>query len=125
MALLTKSGYNKILRKIMETENLSEDLIGSVDRLTGDFDERENLLRSKGQVIDTDDVDEYDYIENVVETESKDSEWKRKYEEVNKLYLDRFFGLGGSTEDEVEIDTVEQFQEELTIDDLLYENKED
>ena len=41
MAILTKRGMDKILRRIMETGGLTEDMEKDIDRLSSDFDERE------------------------------------------------------------------------------------
>lgn len=44
MAILTKRGMDKILRRIMETGGLTEDMEKDIDRLRSDFDEREECF---------------------------------------------------------------------------------
>lgn len=108
MALLTKSGANKILRRIMETGGLTEDMEQDIKRLQNDFDEREGMLRNYGEVYDGEDMDEYEYKprEQAVIEETED--FKSKYEEMRQKYLDRFFG--GT------VNEVEEIKEEQTED---------
>lgn len=99
MAILTKTGLNKILRRIMETEGLTPDMEEDIQRLRDDFDEREGILKKYGETYDGEDVDEYEYtgrdtndIYTPKEEEKDAKEWRAKYEEMKARYLDRFFG---------------------------------
>lgn len=99
MAILTKTGMNKILRRIMETGGLTPEMEEDIQRLRDDFDEREGILRKYGETYDGEDVDEYDYtgrdtdeIYTPKEEEKDAKEWRAKYEEMKARYLDRFFG---------------------------------
>lgn len=99
MAILTKTGMNKILRRIMETGGLTPDMEEDIQRLRDDFDERESILKKYGETYDSEDADEYEYTgRNTDDTytpkeEEKDAkEWRTKYEEMKARYLDRFFG---------------------------------
>lgn len=95
MAILTKTGMDKILRRIMETGGLTEDMERDIDRLRSDFDEREGMLRRYGETYDGEDMDEYEWRERDDESreEAKDYEdWRGRYEEMRQRYLDRFFG---------------------------------
>lgn len=99
MAILTKTGMNKILRKIMETGGLTPDMEDDIQRLRDDFDEREGILKKYGETYDGEDIDEYEYIGRDTDEiytpkeEEKDAkEWRTKYEEMKARYLDRFFG---------------------------------
>ena len=56
MAILTKTGMDKILRRIMETGGLTEDMERDIDRLRSDFDEREGMLRRYGETYDGEDM---------------------------------------------------------------------
>lgn len=96
MALLTRAGSNKLLRRIYETGGLTPDMEADIERLKKDFDEREGILRLYGEVYDGEDVDEYEYkgkeVSEFSPSEDHDSEWRAKYEEMRNRYLDRFFG---------------------------------
>lgn len=106
MAILTKSGMTKILRKIMESGGMTEDMERSVRRLQDDFDEREGILKKYGETYDGEDRDEYEFsgrdtdeIYTPREEEKLADDWRAKYEEMKSRYLDRFFGT-----DEIEDD---------------------
>ena len=99
MAILTKTGMNKILRRIMETGGLTTDMEKDIQRLRDDFDEREGILKKYGETYDGEDVDEYEFtgrdtdeIYTPKEEERDAKEWRTKYEEMKARYLDRFFG---------------------------------
>lgn len=99
MAILTKTGMNKILRRIMETGGLTPDMEDDIQRLRDDFDEREGILKKYGETYDGEDIDEYEYtgrdmdeIYTSKEEEKDAKEWRTKYEEMKARYLDRFFG---------------------------------
>lgn len=89
MAILTKTGMDKILRRIMETGGLTEDMEKDIDRLRSDFDEREGMLRRYGETYDGEDMDEYEWRGR--DDESRE-DWRGRYEEMRQRYLDRFFG---------------------------------
>lgn len=106
MAILTKSGMTKILRKIMESGGMTEDMERSVRRLQDDFDEREGILKKYGETYDGEDRDEYEFsgrdtdeIYTPREEEKLADDWRAKYEEMKSRYLDRFFGTDESEED--------------------------
>lgn len=99
MAILTKTGMNKILRRIMETGGLTPDMEVDIQRLRDDFDERESILKKYGETYDGEGIDEYEYtgrdtdeIYTPKEEEKDAKEWRTKYEEMKARYLDRFFG---------------------------------
>lgn len=92
MALLTKSGANKILRRIMETGGLTDDMEKDIKRLQDDFDEREGILKAYGETYDGEDMDEYDYKGKENSVIEPEEDYKGKYEEMKQKYLDRFFG---------------------------------
>lgn len=108
MAILTRSGMTKILRRIMESGGMTDDMEEDVRRLQDDFDEREGILRKYGETYDGEDRDEYEFSErdgtsNYTPREDKlADDWRIKYEEMKKRYLDRFFGT-----DEIEDDYFE------------------
>lgn len=99
MAILTKTGMNKILRRIMETGGLTPAMEEDIQRLRDDFDERESILKKYGETYDGEGIDEYEYtgrdtdeIYTPKEEEKDAKEWRTKYEEMKARYLDRFFG---------------------------------
>lgn len=100
MAILTRSGMTKILRRIMESGGMTDDMEEDVRRLQDDFDEREGILRKYGETYDGEDRDEYEFSER--EEDKLADDWRIKYEEMKKRYLDRFFGT-----DEIEDDYFE------------------
>lgn len=109
MAILTRSGMTKILRRIMESGGMSDDMEEDVRRLQDDFDEREGILRKYGETYDGEDRDEYEFSErdgtSIYTPREEDKladDWRIKYEEMKKRYLDRFFGT-----DEIEDDYFE------------------
>lgn len=109
MAILTRSGMTKILRRIMESGGMTDDMEEDVRRLQDDFDEREGILRKYGETYDGEDRDEYEFSERdgtsnytPREEDKLADEWRIKYEEMKKRYLDRFFGT-----DEIEDDYFE------------------
>lgn len=109
MAILTRTGMNKILRRIMESGGMTDDMEEDVRRLQDDFDEREGILRKYGETYDGEDRDEYEFSErdgtSIYTPREEDKladDWRIKYEEMKKRYLDRFFGT-----DEIEDDYFE------------------
>lgn len=109
MAILTRSGMTKILRRIMESGGMTDDMEKDVQRLQDDFDEREGILRKYGETYDGEDRDEYEFSErdgtSIYTPREEDKladDWRIKYEEMKKRYLDRFFGT-----DEIEDDYFE------------------
>lgn len=141
MAILTKTGMDKILRRIMEAGGLTEDMERDIDRLRSDFDEREGMLRRYGETYDGEDMDEYEWRERDDEfredsdrddkdiytprEEAKDYEyWRGRYEEMRQRYLDRFFGGRDEGEEYREImreteEDVRRDGEPQTFDELL------
>jgi hypothetical protein len=131
MAILTKTGMNKILRRIMETGGMTPDMEEDIQRLRDDFDEREGILKKYGETYDSEDADEYDFTERdtnenyTPKEEEKDAkEWRVKYEEMKARYLDRFFGGVDNNENFEEImnetrEDVERDGEPQTFDELL------
>lgn len=114
MAILTRSGMEKILRRIMESGGMTEDMERDVERLKDDFDEREGILKKYGETYDGEDRDEYDYSErddiNIYTPKEEEKDWKQEYDNLKERYMNRFFGTS---------DVKEEF------DDTMEETKED
>lgn len=128
MALLTATGMNKILRRIMETEGITSEMEEDIERLKNDFEEREDILKKYGEVYIGEDKDEYEFTGRETDSDytpnEKEKEWRTKYEEMKQRYLDRFFsGANDSGEfKEIMIVTkkdVERDGEPQTFDELL------
>lgn len=110
MALLTKTGINKILRRIMESGEMTEEMENDISRIQSDFDERTGYLSGFGEVQEGEDIDEYDYTVTETAPPENDSEdWKTKYNDMRKKYMDRFFG---NTQIDDETDKIVLEQEE-------------
>ena len=131
MAILTRAGMDKILRRIMETGGITEAMENDIRRIRDDFDEREGILKRYGEIYDGEDRDEYEYSgrdsENIYtprEEEKDEREWRTRYEEMKQRYLDRFFG-GRDAKEEYRVimdDTIEDVKrdgEPQTFDELL------
>lgn len=136
---LTKRGIDKILRKIMETGGLTEDMEKDIQRLRDEFDEREGVLKRYGETYEGEDQDEYDWEESrrvrddndddvevftSREEEKLSNDWRSRYEEMRKKYIDRFFGGDDVREDfnrtmEMTEDDVIRDGEPQTFDELL------
>lgn len=101
MAILTKTGINKILRRVMETGGLTEDMENDIKRIQDDFDEREGILKNYGETYDGEDMEEYDFVGRELTQLDPEEDYKGKYEEMKQKYLDRFFG-GAQVAEEVE-----------------------
>ena len=103
MAILTRSGMEKILRRIMESGGMTEDMERDVERLKDDFDEREGILKRYGETYDGEDRDEYDYSErddiNIYTTNVEEKDWKQEYDNLKERYMNRFFGTSDVKED--------------------------
>lgn len=140
MALLTGRGMESLLRKIMETGGLTEDMENSVKRLKDDFDEREGILKRYGKTYEGDDADEYDWDESNKDDESvytpreEEKDWRAEYEALNKRYIDRFFS--GVPTEERAMESGREFADEnradaqrdakpQSLDELLYRTEGD
>lgn len=140
MAILTKTGMVKILRRIMETGGITEDMEIDIDRIRSDFDEREGILRRYGETYNGEDMDEYEWKERDESQEDSDrddkdiytpreeakdyEDWRGRYEEMRQRYLDRFFGGRDEGEEYQEImseteEDVRRDGEPQTFDELL------
>lgn len=115
MAILTRSGMEKILRHIMESGGMTEDMERDVERLKDDFDEREGILKRYGETYDGEDQDEYEYSErddvNIYTPREEEKDWKKEYDDLKARYMDRFFGTS-EVKDEFD-DTMEDTKEDV------------
>lgn len=106
MALLTKTGMSKLLRKIMEMDDLPEEIEDDITRLQSDFEERTGYLANYGDIVDGEDVDEYEFaVRENTNVEGAEEGWEEKYRAMKQKYIDRFFG---TTEVREEVEEVEE-----------------
>lgn len=121
MAILTRSGMEKILRRIMESGGMTEDMEQDIERLKDDFDEREGILKRYGETYDGEDRDEYDYSErdgiNIYTSKEEEKDWKQEYDNLKERYMNRFFGTSGIKEefDDTMEDTKEDVKRDGTV----------
>lgn len=121
MAILTRSGMEKILRRIMESGGMSEDMEQDIERLKDDFDEREGILKRYGETYDGEGRDEYDYSErddiNIYTPKEEEKDWKQEYDNLKERYMNRFFGTSDIKEefDDTMEDTKEDVKRDGTV----------
>lgn len=120
--MLTKSGVNKLLRRIMETGGLTPDMEEDIKRLKDELDEREGVLRKYGEWYDGEDKDEFEYAEKASDHATSDADWERRYRELKERYIDRFFG-GTPEEEERDEESESEEEKEVTVEEL-FEKKE-
>lgn len=115
MAILTRSGMEKILRRIMDSGGMTEDMERDIERLKDDFDEREGILKRYGETYDGEDRDEYDYSDlddiNIYTPDEEEKDWKQEYENLKERYMNRFFGTS-DVKEEFD-DTIEETKEDV------------
>lgn len=121
MAILTRSGMEKILRRIMESGGMTEDMEQDIERLKDDFDEREGILKRYGETYDGEDRDEYDYSErddiNIYTPKEEEKDWKQEYDNLKERYMNRFFGTSDVKDefDDIMEDTKEDVKRDGTV----------
>ena len=134
MVLLTKKGSDTLLKRIFETGGLSPDMEKDIQRLKDDFDEREGILKKYGEEYDGE-LEEYDFIEKAGADSSNVDDYKAKYEDMKKRYVDRFFnGNAGEAEKAInqqkadirkdEKNLLDEKEDDITIDELLEKKEE-
>lgn len=127
MALLTQKGADKVLRRIFETGGMTPDMEKDIERLRGELNERDGMLRRYGETYDGEsDDEEWEFKESPIKDYREDYEKLRgDYEALVKRYNDRFFNpaTGGASEHDTEtiVDTSENDAIDVTIDDLISE----
>lgn len=143
MPILTRYGFEKLARRIMESGGLTEQMESDVRRLRDDFVEREGLLRKYGETYDGEDREEYEWKESDsrlsregdsdttvlqdVSVNAKD--WEAEYKALYQRYLDAFFGKPVKNDDYEDImqnqveDSIEDSRPR-TLDELMYGAKD-
>lgn len=128
MALLTKRGLENLLKRIMETGGLTENMEEDVQRLRDDFDEREGILNRYGESYDNEDeeLNEYEWKDRDEDTVFTPDEEKyvsrSEYDELKRKYIDRFFSYNASDWEQDNEEALEEDEKALkakTIEDLF------
>lgn len=124
----SRAGIEKLLRRIMETGGLTEDMERDVKDLQDEFDEREGMLRRYGEIRDGEDGETATFEERTDSTEKENTElesesregevateepinWEARYNELQTRYLDRFFN--GSSEERRDRESAEKTRDEI------------
>lgn len=119
--MLTLAAINKILKKILENSDLGEEISNDIESIKNAVQDRDTILKNYGDVPDTEDLEEFDFVEREKETNSTD-DYKSKYDALRKQYVERFFGGKPKEAEEIIEDQMEDLEKDekpLTFDDLL------
>lgn len=94
--MLTRKGIDGVLRRIMETGGMTEDMEKDVERLRAEFDEREGVLKKYGEEWDGE-LDEFEWRERPIE-DYKDqyAALETKYRSLVDRYNNKFFAGGNA-----------------------------
>lgn len=117
----TLSSVNKILKKILENSDLGEEISNDIETIRTAIQDRDTILRNYGDVPDTEDQEEFEFVEREKETNSND-DYKSKYDALRKQYVERFFGGKPEKAEEIIEDQMEDLEKDekpLTFDELL------
>lgn len=100
---MTKSEVYEVLKRLLGDNDPTSDMAKDIRLLKDELDEREGMLEKYRKESDDDNND-----------------WKRKYYDLKKEYVDRFFGIiDESKEDKDDSKTEEIEINEIKIDDLF------
>lgn len=121
--MVSRSKIESVLREIFgdEITDETEERIAIINR---GFDERDESLRGYGDFEG--DGDEVEFRGREI-LEPSDVNWQAKYNSLHQRYLDKFFGgnVASEGDDTVELDTTEEVDPELKIEDVLMKEEED
>ena len=113
--MISEKSYNSIIRNIIDSGGMSEDMTRDMERLKDELDQRNGMLRRYGEITDNEDGGAIFTAKDVGE------DWRGKYEEMRKRYYDRFFGYFETEKTVVDADIPVSYEREnITITDLLY-----
>lgn len=116
MAIITRNEFDRIMRNVMDSAEITESMTNDISRLRSDFDERETILSRYGTVQNADNLTEYEYAETPGE------DWETKFHNLEKEYKNRFFGDAntGIPQDETILTGTESpVNEDKSIDELF------
>lgn len=133
---LTKEEHEGILKRIAESGGFTAEMADDLQKLRDEYDEREGMLRRYGERYDGENRDRKDWDDRREEREEEDrvdgdykreglrrsreddEDWRAKYIELKKSYIDRFFNgareeITESQDRDIERDGDVQTYEEL------------
>lgn len=121
MAYLSKAGVEKLLSRIIESGGFTDTMLKDVERLKAELDERDGMLKKYGEFYDGENEDELIFKEKTFDGDTTD--YKDKYIDLKKRYLDRFFNR---VKEDVMEETVEDIKRDSTPQsiDELWDNRE-
>lgn len=145
MALLSKEEHEGLLRRIAETGGATPEMLEDIQKLRDEYDERMGELRRYGERRDKDRPegseeeerkldredrrderedrrDDRDDVESRGEREVDPTDWRGKYEEIRKKYIDRFFTSPEEVKEDQEED-VKRDGEKVTFEELFKERE--
>lgn len=118
--MLTPLGMEELMKEILSTGGMTEDMESLVKRLQDDFNERQVIIEKYGEAYDGE-AREYDFVE-------KANEWEGRYRELEKRYRDKFFANSGTrnidTRDTTILDETANEDTDVPLDDLLYRRED-
>lgn len=107
---MTKDEHEALLRRIAETGGATPEMLDDIQKLRDEYDEREGMLKRYGESYDGENRERDDSPpegrreRDKEEVSREDIDWKGKYEEIRKKYVDRFFSSLEKAKDEQEED---------------------
>lgn len=121
----TLKGIDSILRRIMETGGMTEDMEKDVQSLRDELNEREGILRKYGEEWDGE-AEEFNWSPKPFDDyRSRYEEMQGKYRDLVERYNARFFAPGDAHDDEIVFeDRSEEIpsEENIKISDLFKED---
>ena len=126
--MISPKGIEKLLRRIMETGGMTEDMEKDIQRLKDEFNERQGILDRYGEKYDGED-DDYEWQPKPLDDYRDEyNQLNAKYQDLVNRYNTRFFAGGDAhitdTElDESENEVPDSTEENVTVDDLLVDVK--
>ncbi len=117
--MMTKDEHNLLLEEIARTGGDTENMMKLIEKLQGDFDEREGELARYRETYDR---------ENRESNPQED--YKTRYESLRKDYIDRFFGRVSNEIAEAKENVIERTEDDTKANsepldyDELFERKE-
>lgn len=121
--MVSSGKIESVLREMFgdEITDETEERIAIINR---GFYERDEALREYGDFEG--DGDEVEFRGREI-SEPSDVNWQAKYNSLHQRYLDKFFGgnVASEGDDTVELDTTEEVDPELKIEDVLMKGEDD
>lgn len=128
---MTKEEHDALLRRIAETGGATPEMLDDIQKLRDEYDEREGMLRRYGERYDGENRERKEREESPPEEREKDLDgvdredidWRGKYEEIRKKYVERFFSSPEQAKEEQNEDVTKD-GETMTYEELFKERTE-